>query len=486
MKNKITILCIAILTCVFAIISCEKDDDLRDTTEQLQDFPFEFKTIAVGGNDLSSYSPSIVEKVNRFNSAALTKSSSANHVTIDTAYVKVLQSAEFESYIFRVNDSTLPSNVYKNYVIVEMRDSIVNQYMVDYHLDEFNHIDTSLSTITPVFGDDLLNQVAYKCGGTDMSVTWVDGYYTENRCTAGGNHTVADGDECTAWGTTQMATRSYTAGYWSVEFIAAEPCSGGGGGGGSSGGGGGSSGGGSNNNPPNDDNDPETIGIGIVPNLPSLTKNPCQHLDKLLANSVFKQNIQSLKTPATLSLNYEKGFQISSTSIGGFNTNTIHGNPNQNSIQVAIDTTAGTVTGFIHTHYNGLVPNFSIGDIKTFSAIYQWRKYRQKPLDQLTIMVVSSGGVYALVIDDESKFSVEGRKLHEPQFGGKNGIKKTYENIFTNQTNASKVERLMIDINNTLSKYGLSLMKAKNDLSGWNKVKINQNNINSTSYEDCK
>ena len=495
MKQKINqTIKVLLLLLLMAIVSCEKEDLSMDhpNVNSEHELPFTFKSVTLNGQSLKQFSPTIGRRVDQLNAGTFQKSSNQNTTIIDTSYVKVLQSEEFDSYIFRVTDSTLSNNHYKNYVIVEIRDSIVNQYMVNYYLDESNAIDTSLSTVEPIFGDDLINQVQYKCGGSNISVTWVDGYYTENRCSAGGEHTVGDGaysasnpGGCQAWGTTQMATRSYTAGSWQTQTIAAEPCSGGGGGGGSSSGGGGSSGGGSNNNPPDDD-DPETIGIGIVPNLPPLTKNPCQHLDKLLANSVLKQNIQSLKTPTTLSLNYEKGFQISSTSTGGFNTNPIHGNTNSNSITVTIDQQNGTTTGFIHTHYNGLVPNFSIEDIKTFSAIYQWRKYRQKPLDQLTIMVVSNGGVYALVIDDESKFSVEGRKLHEPQFAAPNGIKDNYDKIFSKPASASKVERLMIDNNNTLSKYGLSLMKAKNDLSGWDKVKINQNNSNTTSYEDCK
>lgn len=133
-----------------------------------------------------------------------------------------------------------------------------------------------MTHVEPVFGDDLLSQVEYKCGESGTSVVWVEGYYTENRCTAGGNHTVAQGDECSAWGTTQMASQSYNAGYWQVQTIAAVPCSSGGGG--SSSGGGGSSGGGLSGNPPYDNepdnppsyNEPVIIDIGIVDNLPPL------------------------------------------------------------------------------------------------------------------------------------------------------------------------------------------------------------------------
>jgi hypothetical protein len=215
--------------------------------------------------------------------------------------------------------------------------------------------------------------------------------------------------------------------------------------------------------------------------LPPRSINPCSYIDTLLANDDIKNLIEELNTDAKLSLNYEKGYQFTTADDGSISSTQIDGNPNENSIQVLLND-QGTVTGFVHVHYDGLVPNFSIDDIKTFNGMYQWRKFKGKPLKDLTIMVISRSGVYALVIDDESKFATEGFKLHEAGFGT---IKEEYEDIFDKETNPEKVERFMIDDNLTLSNYGLTLMKAKDDLSGWQKVEPHPTNSNKTTYEDC-
>ncbi|MGB1270115.1 MAG: hypothetical protein ACPG45_10305 [Flavobacteriaceae bacterium] len=231
--------------------------------------------------------------------------------------------------------------------------------------------------------------------------------------------------------------------------------------------------------------------ISTTPTKPKTDPDPCSYIDTLLANDDIKALIEELNTNANLSLNYEKGYKFTTPNNGDLDWTEISGNTNENSIEVSVNE-EGTDTGFVHTHYDGLVPNFSIGDIKTFNALYQWRKFKGKPLRDLTIMLISRGGVYALVIDDEEKFATEGYKLHEPEFESQGGIKDQYETNFikdTNtgviETNPQKVERLMISNNNTLNKYGLFLMKAKDDLSGWQKVEPHPTNINETTYENC-
>lgn len=209
----------------------------------------------------------------------------------------------------------------------------------------------------------------------------------------------------------------------------------------------------------------------------------CSYLNSLL-NDDFKLLIQNLNTNANLSLNYEKGFQLNFDTNDNLTALPIDGNPNSTSIQVNIDQSGNTI-GFIHTHYNGLVPNFSIEDIRTFDAIFAERVENNKTLNELTMILISSSGVYAVLIDDYNKLLTEGGNLHTNEFNKKGGIKENYDAVFEYETNSEKIERLMIDNANTLNKFGLSLMKAKSDLSEWQKVTPDPNNSNKTKYEDC-
>jgi hypothetical protein len=210
----------------------------------------------------------------------------------------------------------------------------------------------------------------------------------------------------------------------------------------------------------------------------------CSYINSLLLNDDFKLLIQNLNTNANLSLNYEKGFQLNFDTNDNLTASPIDGNPNSTSIQVNINQSGNTI-GFIHTHYNGLVPNFSIEDIRTFDAIFAERVENNKTLNELTMILISSSGVYAVLIDDYNKLLTEGGNLHTNEFNKIGGIKYKYDNVFRKPMSAEKVERLMVDNANTLNKFGLSLMKAKSDLSGWRKVIPDPNNSNKTKYEDC-
>ena len=409
MKQKFNqIIRVLLLFSLLVIVSCEKEDlsVVDPNVNRKHELPFKFKSVTLNGQSLKQFSPTIGKRVDQLNAGTFQKSSNLKSTIIDTSYVKVLQSEEFDSYIFRVIDSTLSNNHYKNYVIVEIRDTIVNQYMVNYYLDESHAINTSLSTVEPIFGDDLINQVQYKCGGNMISVTWVDGYYTENRCSAGGNHTVAQGDECSAWGTTQMATRSYTAGSWQTQTIAAEPCSGGGGGGGSSGGGGGLSGGGSNNNPPDND-DPETIGIGIVPNLPLLDddgkRKECKKIRKLLLEKPqYKADLVQLAANAANST-FEKGIAMDKN---GNNINIPNGVGGMMNIPLNPSDKYSSIAHIHDANGNQNLGTFSVPSLNDLSNLGLISViYNKIDLSNMVYFVFTADGTYyALTINNPSKF----------------------------------------------------------------------------------
>lgn len=425
MKQKInqTIKAIMLLL-LMVIVSCEKEDLSMDhsNVNGKHELSFTFKAVTLNGQSLKQFSPTIGRRVDQLNAGTFQKSSNFNSTIIDTSYVKVLQSEEFDSYIFRVTDSTLTSNHYKNYVIVEIRDSIVNQYMVNYYLDAHRKINTALTTVEPVFGDDLLNQVQYKCGGSDISVSWVSGTTTDNAC-ASGQHTVSDGSSCDYWGDPdKMATRSYTAGYWQVETIAAEPCSGGGGGGGSSGGGGGGSSGGSNNNPPSDNNadDPDNpnnnnepvdiIGIGIVDNIPPIEiELPNKRKLKRISDQPnIKAKIQELRTkcvdPNQIT---EDGAQYIKN--GSSYLERLPSYTGATRTRFDPDFVPGAEV-VVHMHErqtyrrtaNGpvlvnIAPVFSVGDIYAFMGLAEYNVFDN---NNVTSILVSPAGAFAMRVDD--------------------------------------------------------------------------------------
>ena len=211
-----------------------------------------------------------------------------------------------------------------------------------------------------------------------------------------------------------------------------------------------------------------------------LTENeePCNKITSLLALTEIKNRIQNLKTQATLNLSYEKGYDINldGTSLSITENN---GEPNDTFIKVSVNE-QGTTICFIHSHFNGnrMQPQFSIEDIRTLNAIYQYRKYNNKPLDDLTVIVVSQAGVYALVIKDYNVFSSKGNKLHTSKF---NNLKYKYEKKFPKVQNLmSEAEDMENIILKNVNSYGLSLFKANDDLSGWKELKINAQNETTT------
>lgn len=424
--------------------------------------------------------------------------------TSDNAYlltdeIAVVEKENATFYTFKIESDATGNEFYNLVVAMDESNAIRSTRILEYIPSEYWLQDTSqhFNGEVKIHENDIFSvsdiNNMFSARSSNQCVTGVTG---EWECGAGNNHPPGH-PSCTP--ENNAVTEFIITVHWGPcpETIDAGDSGGGGGGfpvdGGNTGGGGGGTSDGSSGNNNDDNGNPsdnrencilDSNGNCLTDDttpLPPRTINPCAYIDGFLTNDNIKDLIEDLNTDANLSLNYEKGYQFTKTNDGSLIPTAIDGDANDHSIQVLLND-QGTVTGFVHTHYDGLVPNFSIEDIRTFNAMYQWRKFNQKSLGDLTIMVISRGGVYALVIDDEDKFAAEGYKLHESEF---KKIKKQYEKVFKKQTNPEKVERLMIDKDITLSNYGLSLMKAKDDLSGWQKVEPHPTNSNKTSYEDC-
>ena len=239
--------------------------------------------------------------------------------------------------------------------------------------------------------------------------------------------------------------------------------------------------GGSNNNDyppeyPTVNTPPEEYNLGISipvqPNQPE--KTPCDDI-KFTTNSIpnLKANIASFKTPAVLNLNFEKGFNFVDSPTNRPLLVQNDGNPNSTSITVAVPEN-GTMSGLLHSHFDrpDMLPTFTFEDLMTFNSIFQWRKFNAKPLDNLTVMVVSRAGVFALKIENEAMFDTNGYNLWTDQ--NENLRDKFYKDL-EGAVNLTDNDVIISTIK-SLSKYGVALYQAHSDVSNWSKLTVDANN----------
>lgn len=331
---------------ITVLFSCQTDDGYVETSKQI--IPFHFESFTLNGKNLAKQHPKVSDRINHLNNLVRQKSVAASSITLDTTNIKVIQHAAATSYIFRVKDSLLTGAV-KNYVLVRLRDSLWHQYMVHYPLDAMNQVITSQTTIEPVFGDDLLQQFNLKCGGISYVSVWVDGYTINHPCTAGGNHTVDDGDKCTAWGKPGGATVTVVFGHFETQSIAQDPC--GNGGGGSS-----SSGGGANTGSPNPDsptNGDDMISIGIVPNIfdPEIIIDPkCNDVAVFVSNPLIKPKLDELR--GNLNMRTETGYLFETDLTNNYTTPTYLNGTTNNGTSLNIPLPTDASLGAAHVHFN--------------------------------------------------------------------------------------------------------------------------------------
>ena len=481
------------------LVNCHKDDPNKnlENSDEIQDIisrklPFEqLPNFNKASKTLNKLKSDLNSPNSTFN-----KGSGENEMTVFTDEVLYMEYAETHTYTFKLlrsNPEFYVENIVLHYnVDTENYDEYLLQYDVSF--DEYQDLLNGL----PLWENTKV-KISKLNAGTLSSLFGKSTCFRSCRtitanCTAGGNHPPDDPDCCATKGTCSSDQGGYT--YQSCGTVCIdttpteeedpEPSGSGGGGGGDST---------SNDdvvtNPepiPCEDRNSETDidGNCFEDENSILEPNPCENINSLLTNTDIKNKIQSLKTTENLNLNYEKGFILKTDNTGSLTATPKNGNPNQNSMQVELSSNGeepdGSVSGFIHTHYNGLLPAFSIGDIKTLNGAYQWRKYKNKPLKDLTVIVVTQSGVFALVIKDESAFETEGRKLHTSEF---EDIKNEAEKDIAKKTksNYQRSIRNLIDV--ILPTYGLDLYKANEDLTSWNKVNPDPNNKDNTITTPC-
>ncbi|QQV03651.1 MULTISPECIES: hypothetical protein [Chryseobacterium] len=210
------------------------------------------------------------------------------------------------------------------------------------------------------------------------------------------------------------------------------------------------------------------IGEPSLPNYPPTKGNPCEKVKNITDNTTgLKDKIKSLNTPANLALNYERGAIVADNAQGESVVTPIDGNPNETFINVYTPPT-GEQTAFIHTHFEGstMSPIFSFEDLGVFDAIHFQRFTNNKPLDKLTIMVISKEGIFALRVDNSVRFYNVGGEM----MTNRNEMIRKYYGDLQEKVNVTYGD-IIKQVAKVLPNFGVSLYKATDDqLNSWNKV----------------
>ncbi|WP_394973257.1 hypothetical protein [uncultured Croceitalea sp.] len=124
--------------------------------------------------------------------------------------------------------------------------------------------------------------------------------------------------------------------------------------------------------------------------------NPCKQMDQAEQDSALKSKLNELK--GKVNDNREFGRLITGTNPTTF-SNLFAGQPNDGGINFS---TGSKIDGFVHSHYNGLLPVFSGSDLKVIYDLHKQGKIRK--WKTFTAYLVTNGTTYALKIDDIDDF----------------------------------------------------------------------------------
>ncbi|MDR2237986.1 MAG: hypothetical protein LBE92_17830 [Chryseobacterium sp.] len=129
--------------------------------------------------------------------------------------------------------------------------------------------------------------------------------------------------------------------------------------------------------------------------LANMGENACDKIRAQNADSNFKSKVQNLKSKTGYSS--ESGFRVGAAAPGSGQSGTqyqeLSNKPGTQELDFRI---FPTTYGIMHTHYDGLIPIFSPGDINLFILLLQNAHANNIPLNNVFISVVTSQGTYQL------------------------------------------------------------------------------------------
>ncbi|MDH6252192.1 hypothetical protein M2347_001919 [Chryseobacterium sp. H1D6B] len=141
-------------------------------------------------------------------------------------------------------------------------------------------------------------------------------------------------------------------------------------------------------------------GGGDNPETPDVT--PCEQLASQTSSPAFKSNITTLEGKTGES--YESGFRIGINADGSTQNQILQNKLGTKEVNMTIFSNTSIL---MHSHYDGLYPIFSPGDILFFNQWISWAQNWNSvatnnpkiPLNNLTFTLVTSQGNYSLTFD---------------------------------------------------------------------------------------
>lgn len=201
-------------------------------------------------------------------------------------------------------------------------------------------------------------------------------------------------------------------------------------------------------------------------------QDPCEKIKKSTNDSKYKSNITNLE--GKTGLNHEEGYRLGNPISGSGQTGTqnqlLQNLPGTHEVDMKI---FSNTFALMHTHYDGIYPIFSPGDILLFNNWIVWANtWNAVPtntpkisLNNLTLTVVTSNGNYLLAFDGSIVDPLPA--YTQEQF---DNLNKDYKEDYLDTThtngnfNMEKVEKEFLGfISERMNMVGLKLYKVKSD-----------------------
>ncbi|WP_154647895.1 hypothetical protein [Pedobacter arcticus] len=204
---------------------------------------------------------------------------------------------------------------------------------------------------------------------------------------------------------------------------------------------------------------------------PETTPDPCNQANSLGKNESFKDKMDDLK--GKTGLDYEVGYLFKNGGSSSADYTSLGGVAGQTQISIPISSIAGTIDGYIHTHYgSGTIPVFSIGDILSIYTLNNAGKITD--LSTFTIGVVTDYGTqYILKIDDIANFN-SFYDVHFTTNANMDALTTTYLDNVANYMNASAMDfkaASELAFLKMLEGSGMKTFKGNSNFDKWNPIK---------------
>lgn len=210
----------------------------------------------------------------------------------------------------------------------------------------------------------------------------------------------------------------------------------------------------------------------------------CTILNQILAHQPTKSKIENLQND--LNSPIEKGFNLYMNSNGDVLSTPIA----LGEFDRFNYSTASNVFGGTHLHHDGVFPMFSLGDV---NALYDfWTNFNNGSNDSsiLTHVMVNEFGVYALKIEDVGKLTnFYNLFTGDPDIIDwlNRQLKEKYLELEDPETgeltgNSISFEKALLELFVSDYDTGVSLYKAKTDLSGWDRKALNSSGTPVTTF----